>query len=709
MHSDEQKPFDDEAQHSEGQNESSPQEETPQEPIEDQEPVADPEADAPPKKKKKRGFIWIVLLLIIVVGGWYGYKFISPQSSGPRINPLNLVPEDAFFIIETDEPYSVWSKLGKTRMWKTLAKDEEWKEYGEQLNDIEQTLSGFDQVLDVLSSRTIYASGHLYRQGDYDYLFILDMEGMGVLRKWMTTQQNMTKRTFGDKTIYEQFDPDTKETLYFTYVDNFFVGSYTHTLVEASIEGFEEAALSRSFDFIQVRKQAIGEGVVRLYLNYKTLYPYLESILGEEYTQIMKDNLPLFHSGFYFDVEESSLFLEGYSNYNDSLATYLKIFEEAGTGGMDIAKVLPARTSIYFSVGFDSFSKFYKALDNQLREDPEYGEDYALYTKRTEKFLDISLEDDFAGWVDDELAVIQLESEGTSEPEIALVFKAKSSSLANEKMEFLSRQIKRKTPVKFKLITYKGYPINFMSVKGLFNLVLGNLFNYFDRPYYTIIDEYVVFSNQPQVLRRFINDYISENTLANVDGYKDFIDQLGEKHCASLYLQLPLLENTKGGMMDDETAQLLREKRAIISDFPQLGFSMYPSKNMYQTRALVSIDNMELPDPTDYAVPFVGDTINYDSLWKIDPGEQIEITALDVEIDDFGAKKQTEDYEDGTQKYEVEIKDGMKHGSYYEYHPTGELKVKGKYKEDLMEGTWRYYDEQGNLVKKERYKRGELQ
>ena len=263
--------------------------------------------------------IWVfVLLLFLGGGGWLVYKFVKPTSGGPRINPLNLVPADAFFILETEEPYSVWSKLAETQIWKTLSKDEEWKDYGAVLEDIEERLSTFNNVLDIVDDRSIYISGHLYHRGSYDYLFVFDMEGIGVLRTWLSSSNNLTKRAFGEFTIYEKLELESKQTLYFTFIDNYFVGSYTHTLVEQSIADHQEARLSRSFDFIEVQKKTIGEGVVRLFLNYETLYPYLVSSLGAEYTDVMKESLPLFHSGFFFDVEESTLLLEGYSNYNNS-------------------------------------------------------------------------------------------------------------------------------------------------------------------------------------------------------------------------------------------------------------------------------------------------------------------------------------------------------------------------------------------------------
>lgn len=677
-------------------------------PESEEKSVSTPVEKTHKKPKKKKVLVWIIVLLVIFGGGfWMVLKFVNPSTGGPRLNPLNLVPSDAFFIMETEEPYSVWSKLAETQIWKTLSKDEDWKEYGSMLEEIESTLSSFNSILDIVDDRSIYISGHLYRRGNYDYLFVFDMEGMGILRTWLSSSQNLTKRTYDGFTIYEKLELETKQTLYFTFIDNYFVGSYTHTLVEQSISTHQEAKLTRSFDFIEVQQKTIGEGVVRLFLNYETLYPYLVSSLGADYTDVMKENLPLFHSGFFFDVEESTLLLEGFSNYNDSLATYLKIFESSGTGGLDIAEVLPTNTSIYFSIGFDRFSDFYDALDNQLREDPIYGEEYALYTKKTEKFLNIDINEDVASWIDDEVAVVQVETEDDMS-KVALIVKAKGDDLAKEKMDFLSKQVRRKTPVKFKTVNYKGYEINFMSVKGFFNLILGKLFNYFDRPYYTIIDQYVIFSNEPKVLRYFIDTHLSESTLGKSISFQGFVRQLGKKHSAMLYLQLPELVNTNGGMLDEATIKMLQRRRNVMEDFPQIAFSMYPSGDVYQTRALISIDNMLFPEQQEVEATVFADTINYDSLLLEVTEEQIDITAIDIELDDLAAKSQTDNYENGQPKYEVSIKNGQKHGNYFEYFETGELKIKGKYKSDQKTGAWKYYDEKGNLIKREKYRNGEL-
>ena len=652
----------------------------------------------PNKKNTKKKLIWVLIILIIGIGGWYGYKVVNPDIAGPRVNPLTLIPSDALYILESEKPYKLWDQITQTEVWELLEQDEEWREYGAMLSELEEDMSGFHQALDILANRTIYMSAHPYRKQKTDYLYIIDFEGLGVVSTWLRSLDNVTVRSFQEKEIYEKLDLETKETFYFTFEDNYLLGSYTHTLVEKSILEKNDAILYRSFDFIDVRKKVLGEGLARIYLNYDLIFKNL----GLEGLKETQERLPFIFSGLFFDIEETSILMDGYSNFNDSLSSYLNIFTESGTGSLDIAKVAPANTSVFLSLGFDSFQKFYRELAGQLSQDKISGEDFDLYTRRTEKFLNISIEEDVVGWIDDELALIQIEADGVSET--AFILKGKSADEANESMAFLSRQVKRKTPVRFKEVEYKGYKINYMAVKGLFNLIFGKLFQKYDRPYFTIIDEFVVFASNPSVLRDIIDDYGNERTLSTEDSFIKYQKEIGKEHSLMLYLQLELLAKSDGGILDNETMDFLKRKSNFLKHFPQMGMKFSPDDELFRTKMLVSVNNLELFVEPD--TPRVLDSAIYEMLFVKDPGEQIVIS--EIEIEDFGAKNQTEADSAGNTKYDMEIKDGLRHGNFFEYHPTGELKTKGKYKNDQKDGTWKYYDPSGKFIRREKYKNGVL-
>lgn len=656
-----------------------------------------------PKKSRSKLTIGILLFLVLV-GCWYGYRMINPDKAGPRINPLNLVPSSAQVIIETNHPYDTWSQISKTAIWKALEKDPDFANYGTKLQTLDNDLQSFDLALDAITNRNVYISIHDAPDDQSGLLFIVDLEGLSLIKSWLINQDNVSKRTFDQSIIYEHFDVTSKETLHFVFEDNYLSASYNHALIEASIQEKKLPEFSRSFHYLAIQKKVTRNGLVRMYVNYPTLYGNLDVIESINSSLNFSNQFPLLFSGLYFDVAEENILLHGFSNFEDSISSYLSIFHNSGTSKADIAAILPTQTSIYMSLGFDSYDEFYTSYEKNLSADPINGNDFDVYSKKTEKFFNIDLKDDFSSWIDDEIAVVQIETADQSET--ALIFKAHDSQAAQNGISFLSKQIKRKTPVRFKEVNYRDHTINYLAVKGLFSLMFGQLFSKYERPYYTIIDRFVIFSARPQVLRMMIDNYLDGAKLTDLESYNNFIHELGPDHSLMIYLQIPLLGQSNGGLLDLATVKELQARSASLQHFPQLAIKIKPANHLLETNVLLSVEKISKYDESIASGLMTPADINYDSLWMVDPGETQLIT--EIEIEDFGAKNQKENYEEGIPKYDVELKDGKKHGSYYEYHKTGELKIKGKYKNDLMEGIWKYYDTDGKLIKKEKYKKGTL-
>jgi len=50
----------------------------------------------------------------------------------------------------------------------------------------------------------------------------------------------------------------------------------------------------------------------------------------------------------------------------------------------------------------------------------------------------------------------------------------------------------------------------------------------------------------------------------------------------------------------------------------------------------------------------------------------------------------------------------IKHGPYFFYYESGQLKLSGTYKDGEKHNLWKHYNEKGTLTKVEKYRKGEL-
>ena len=147
------------------------------------------------KKKKKKGRK-VLLLFLVLVAGWGAYALLKPLATGPGVNPLYLVPEDAMVVLETRDPFRLWSDVSSARAWEILEQDEEWRSYGEQLNELQTRMDEFGKVATLFSDRSVYFSIHDGRKKDVDFLAVADLSGLAVVREWLVRQDGVSKRTF---------------------------------------------------------------------------------------------------------------------------------------------------------------------------------------------------------------------------------------------------------------------------------------------------------------------------------------------------------------------------------------------------------------------------------------------------------------------------------------------------------------------------------
>ncbi len=674
----------------------------------------------------KKILFWAITIGLVASVGWAVYNFIFDNDQG--LKPIYLVPNDAIYIIETEEPVENWETISSSEVWSHLQKNNYFAELTYDANSLDTLFRANKTLFKVLGSRSLMISAHLYTKYKYDFLFVVDLKKVSILsqiKNYLSTllsnDFSVSRRTYHGKEIVELYDKQSKETLYLAFVDNLLVTSYVHLLVEAAIDEQAEPDIGRDIHFLEVSKKIGKDDMFRLYLHYEYLDDYLQIYTGNKPDYLKSLSELMLFSGFSFDLTTDNLLVaKGYTNIQPDSISYLRVLQQSGEGEISIPEIAPQRTAFYLGLGFDKFSKFYQNLETLQQENPSQFAEYTENYNKFEKFLDINIKKNFINWIDDEIAFLQMQSSGLGEKnEFAVVLKSSSGDEASKHLDFILKQIKKKTPVKFKQVDYKGYPINFLSVKGFFKLLLGKFFADLEKPYFTIIEDYVIFSNHPQTLKNIINDNIIELTLANAEDFETFTDQFDTKSTLFGYINTPILHQNIKSMVSASTRKDLISNKNFITCFSQVGFHMIPENEMFETKLVLQYQNpinlekkMQFSEkPEVLMLDAFGKMVNNEPsdimvtntvlLKKVEDEELINVE--EINPIDLSAKRHKEYYDDGNLKLEVPLKDGLKHGTYREYHESGTIKLKGKYRKDRQVGVWKAYDEDGNTVKRTKF------
>jgi hypothetical protein len=650
------------------------------------------------------------LALLVLYLCYLAYIFIlSPKTN---LQSIYLIPKDAVFVVESEQPVESWKKISESEAWHHLQKNEYFAELTENIQKVDTVFQNNHNLFEFFDGRSLFISVHMISQKDYGIFYVLDLKRIAklqLLKSYLNTLLNedyvLSKRTYHDHEILEVHDRKSKETMHMAFIKNQLVASYTHTLVEASIDQYLEPVLGRNLNFIEINQKVGHEDLFRMYVQYNYVDDYIKRFTDQPSDWVKRASENFLFSGFYFDLDKNStLVANGFTNIGSVNENYLEALQKSGTAERTIPQIAPKRTALYISYGFDSFSEFYKNFEMVQQNDPKQFESYQAGIEKVEKFLKIDVKENFVSWIGDEIALLQIQSHiSKGKNDMALVLKANDSEKAQTNLDFVLGQIRKKTPVKFKAVNYKEHEINFLSIKGFFKVLLGNRFEEFDKPYFTQIQDYVIFSDNPNTLKTIIDDLVAGETLSTSEEFRKFNDRFESESAVFVYSNIPVLYDNMYALADAATKQKMRKNKDFIICFPQVGFQLTPEDNLFESRLVVNYQNVEE----------VKKNAQFEEKDQIrNPNTQnpnsTEITDAVFDLKpmyptDLNAKSFRRNYANGSLRFEVDLKDGLKHGRYTEYYPDGTEKITGRFRNDEQVGTWRYYNLEGKMVLKKRF------
>ena len=664
----------------------------------------------------KKFFKFLILLILIALGllAWY---FFRPYN---KIDVACAIPNKPVFIIETDNSYDAWRKLTTNEVWGSLKKHPFFTDIARGIDVLDTIIQSKEKISRYIGSRSMLISMHITGKGTYDFVYSIDIRRVSkllaaqdYLEDMFAAKFKLKIRKYNNLSVYMLTDTASKKTLQLYFKHNLLVASYNQKLLEASIDQIEKPYVAIDKNFIGVRDKIKGEGLFRIFINYAQLDNYTNGMLSSPDPNIRQLSQSLFYTGLAFSLDDDNMIrCEGYTNFNDSIPSSFHAMIQSGEGKTGLAEVLPSRTASSVSMGFDKFTDYFDNLMTNLKEVPKSYNSYQANIKQAESFLNIDVRKNLMSWIGDEAAMVHLAPMGLGRSnEFAVFLKTRDMDDAKKNLDLVMEQIRKRTPVKFQTVEYNGYNINYLSVKGFFRMLLGKYFQKLDKPYFTYIGDYVVFSNHPQTLKVIIDGFVKQTLLAGLPDYKSFTKNFSRKSNVLMLVNTnQFLQSLQGTVTPSTWAELQKNREYIVS-FPYFGFQLEKDGSLFKTRLYITFKNSESSAAEG---PFVDTTSENaeDTVGIViadhasDEVSQMLSKAEEYVPENTNMPVYTEKYANGQTKVQFELKDGFRDGDYREFYDNGNLKIKGQYKQDHKNGVWKIYAVNGKLLQKIKFDDG---
>lgn len=646
-------------------------------------------------------FLIAFVLILAIVGAYLIWLKLSPNKF---VDGYYLVPEDAVMVVETKDPVANWQKFSSSEMWMGLKTFPSFAEITANADMMDDLIKSNQQAFSMLGQRHLLISIHMTKARDYDFVYYADMAEASksdiikasitsIVRKFGYTH---TVRNYMGVEINEFLDPKSRDVLSIAFVSNYLVCSFNKSLIDNVIASSADPVrqLGMNPRFTEVNQLTSDEGMCRIFINYSTFHKYL-GVYMDDVADVKSLFASMFYSGFDCSLDENLLMADGYSVVNDSLSSYMQALSVSGKSTTDAESVLSERASFFVSLGFNDFNTFYDNLEDFMKQDEKAYKEQQAAIRKLEKLLSINLRKNLFDWMGSEVAIAQYETDKLIGNKVRsiMAIKARDIASAKENLAIIEKQVRKRTPIRFTNVVYKGYEIKYLEVKGLFKSIFGKMFSKIEKPYYTVLGDYVVMSDDPKTLLLTIDDFIAQRTLSNNSTYREFRSRFADKTSVMAYFSPDRHFNNFKGLLHPSKWKSSQGNQQYIRCFQHIGLSLSGDG-----------DRMRSVFGTQYVK------------WKpaekvVDTSELDNDTLADLDlfiIRNFLDNMNTSYYESGSPRLSVEMDGQVMDGAYIEYYENGVVKAKGRYNKGIKDGTWKYYKPDGQLDYKEKFKDGIL-
>ncbi|MCB0490130.1 MAG: hypothetical protein R2820_16010 [Cyclobacteriaceae bacterium] len=583
----------------------------------------------------------IITLVIIILAG--GAVWVYQKSQEDKISPWNLVSSDASLVVEINNLQTFGQKISLIPVLnKTMISNEVF--------DLHR-----QQKLPFLSKALI--SFHPSSRDDFELVFYADVnteiidQQLSEFKKSLGDQFIPGKRSYNGIEIHEFFK-DKKSRLSYAIVDNVIVISESSFLLEGALR-MRNATHSERFketNALLFKLPALQSDEGNLYLNATNFETFIQLFLNSH----LKNDFDVQGASLAdIKVNENGILLNGFmQNLGGGV---LDLFVDQRPQSIDVDRLVSNRTSVLMHFGISDPALWFANQKEYLVSRNIKSVD-SLESSLSKMSIDISsvrrsVGNQFAFCYlqssRDEVTILKLSE---NENEVS-VFDELSSKIAAEKKDTLYIE------------NYSGYLIKLVDHKNFVRQLLYPFGNNSDQSFFVQIEDFLLISENVELLKAFIDDIDNENTWGKSVEWNRYLSNALQESNINLFFDGRLTSVLLKEQVNDHWKSFVDSTRLVALDKGSLQLSHLES-NFY-LNALLQFGNEVSSRParsiasltSDFGVSLNSpiqtvrshlskeielvfqDSLNnfcllskdLKALWKVDVGQRIrgEITQID--------------------------------------------------------------------------------
>ncbi len=457
--------------------------------------------------------IYITLFVLLITMVTMAYLYFSELTTKYTTNDASLNAATAssgmIFCLRNDQ--DIISILSGQDDFRRLIGDQKSRD----LNLLKNELLSKPEISTALAGSIIYLSFMPGDNKDYDYLISTQLNNKEGQPALLNTLKNNRIKTDSDSGMLKIVLKDSSI---------FYLGIHHKLLLlsnhrQAITAATNAAAQEKGKDFanyIKTGDKFNKNSVANLYLDFNR-FPALLKIISPNSTE---GELSVFNSqnafaALSYNFSKERIFFNGSCKINDE-SNYFSLFTGLQPQKNSLDNILPDNTANFTLFAISDYATWNKALKNWFVLNGKNKMVANTIANINQKYR-LNLDQIFPKYFKNQLISFQLK---TSE-------KLGAIQLSNgDKVNQLLLDLSTNYTADIKLL----------KEADLLYCYFGEPFKKFRRPYYAIIDNYMVFSNYPCILQAFLNNYKNNQLLISTADYSSLYNQISDQANITFYV-----------------------------------------------------------------------------------------------------------------------------------------------------------------------------
>lgn len=518
---------------------------------------------------KRLLFATIILLIATVLVTVVYFRNLNTATQHTS-NVLRNIPNDASLIFEFNNEQSFYDIFAGNKLFTTIAGEEKIAE----LAALRKLLLLNPLISSYLTEQNLFVSLHPQKGDDIDFLLTTSVskafqpELLDQLSKQPKSGLVINTINLAGRQGYTIYLNDLKKRFYLIDQDEHTLSaSFSKDLIESCAK-YDYKTAKQAFVLMSDRQSS--NSLANLYVNYNVLSPFFEQLFLNKNTDIFKNfrQLPAL-AALSLNYKSDALIFNGTTQIEGD--SYLSLFKVQQPVTNHLKLIYPSTTAYATNFAISNARAFESDLAGwQAKGDFKTERSAILHQVKAES--GIELQSEFTRMLGNEFAIVT-----TRYREKIAIIQVKDGSRLKTLMNNISKMNDNNTGQ----FNYEKLP----------QILLGDAFSIFKKPYFQVMDNYLVLTNSMSELASYDDSYANRKFLNKTTGYNHFDELLAERSNVSFIVQFKNAQQLFKQDMKPAFYHAFENMAPGWKDFYGASWQLTSSEKNYYTNFCIQLSN----------------------------------------------------------------------------------------------------------------------